>query len=368
MARYRVGIVGCGEVTQILHLPALYFLEELFEIASVCDASAVVADAVSRQCGPMVKVYGDYHDLVADAAIDIVLVACPDIYHYDVAAAAMRAGKHVLIEKPMCMTLAEADALQAVQDESGVLVQVGYMRRFADAYLEARRLLDGARDDIRFARVHDFFGAPAAVTNSTSRVIRPTDLSAAIQAELRDIRVQKIREATGSDDPRVQMSYSVLLGLSTHDISAMRELLGQPSGLLYATHRHDGRNINAAFDYGSFVCEFATGMDELPRFDTFIEVYAQSSVMRLDYETPYVRNLPAQLTVQRANTATGLSRATTFGARTDTFVAEWRAFHDSLAAGVAPKTSIADSRADLEIFAMIMQAITAAAAQGDAVL
>lgn len=352
----RVGIVGCGEVTQILHLPALAQLGERVRVSAVCDASASVLAAVGQR-RPTAKRFADYRELVRDPDVDVVLVANPDIYHAEVSISAMSAGKHVLIEKPMCLTLSEADQLQVAQERSGVTVQIGYMRRFAGAFLEAARIVAASPEKVRFARVHDFFGDPSGVTNSTSLVARGADLPAHVMRELSDLRFRKIVEATGSSDPRVQMSYSVMLGLSCHDISAMRELIGRPKGVLYAAHRHDGRNVSAAFDYGGFVCEFTTGMDRLPRFDTFIEIYLDDRTLRIDYDTAYVRNLPAKLTITEPRQPVGLTRSESFATRTDTFVLEWQAFLDSIDSGTPPKASIADSRADLEIFAAMMKLI-----------
>ena len=106
----RVGVVGCGEVAQIVHLPALRGLPDLFEVVALCDVSAAVLDKVGAQW-PSAKRYKDHRDLVADADVDAVLVSNPHVYHAEVAIDAMRAGKHALIEKPMCVNLDEADAL-----------------------------------------------------------------------------------------------------------------------------------------------------------------------------------------------------------------------------------------------------------------
>src|SRR5262249_38794253 len=125
MQRLRIGIVGCGEVTQIMHLPSLAQLAEQFAVAALCDVSDTVLQTVGAQW-PVLKPFRDSHDLVAQNDVATVLVANPDAYHAEVALAAIAAGKHVLIEKPMCMTLREADAIASAQQQAGVTVQVGY--------------------------------------------------------------------------------------------------------------------------------------------------------------------------------------------------------------------------------------------------
>ena len=132
MDQLRVGIVGCGEVVQIIHLPSLYRLADKFRVTALCDASQVVLDAVGAQWN-VSRRYLRYEDLVNDSEVDIVLVANPHVYHAPVTLAAIATGKHVLVEKPAAMNLAECDAVQAAQEQAGVTVQVAYMRRYAGA-------------------------------------------------------------------------------------------------------------------------------------------------------------------------------------------------------------------------------------------
>lgn len=140
MNTLRIGIVGCGEATQLLHLPSLYQLGKRFQVTALCDVSPTVLKEVAR-LWQVDKTFSDYHNLIEQGAVDAVLVANPHAYHAEVVLAAIRAGKHVLVEKPMCLTLREADEIIAAQRETGVTVQVGYMRRYAPAFVQACRLV-----------------------------------------------------------------------------------------------------------------------------------------------------------------------------------------------------------------------------------
>ena len=84
----------------------------------------------------------------------------------------------------MCLTLAENDAVIAAQASSGKIAQVGTMRRYAPAFIEACRIVQ-SMDDIRLARVHDIIGGNALVIDPTSRVIKADDLPASASAALR---------------------------------------------------------------------------------------------------------------------------------------------------------------------------------------
>lgn len=235
MQQLRVGIVGCGEVTQIIHLPSLQQLAEQFAVTALCDISARVLQTVGDQWR-VAKRYPDYHSLVVQDDVDVVLVANPNAYHAEVALAAIAAGKHVLIEKPMCMNLREADQIEAAQKAAGVTVQVGYMRRYAPAFLEAVRRLPEL-GPIRMARVHDVLGQNAIFIKDTSAVVRSNDIPTELLKAAQQRDAELSYAAIGDVPAELRRAYGLLLGLGSHDISAMHELLGMPQRVLYAAQR-----------------------------------------------------------------------------------------------------------------------------------
>src|SRR3954451_16776441 len=91
-SRVRVGIVGCGEVTQIMHLPTLAQLADLFEVTALCDVSPRVLDGVGAAWS-VGRRFADVAALVACEDVDAVLVANPDGFHAEVTLAAIAAGK-----------------------------------------------------------------------------------------------------------------------------------------------------------------------------------------------------------------------------------------------------------------------------------
>ena len=348
--RIRVGFVGCGEVTQILHRPSLYQLSDDFEVTALCDISSSILEQLGKLWSVQ-TLTTDHRELVARSDVDAVLVANPNAFHAEVALDAIAAGKHVLIEKPMCVTLREADQIVAAQKKSNVVVQVGYMRRYAPAFLEGCQMVK-AMNEIKFARVRDFLGLNSLIINPTSRVIRDEQLPESVKndAKLRDEAL--VDEAWGgTPSPDQRRAYAVMLGLSSHDLSAMRELLGLPNKVLFATHRGGGRYLAATFDYGPFVCQFETGIDGIPRFDAHIEVYGSQRVVRIQYDTPYIRNLPIRLFVTEANGHGGVTTVDSHPAWGDPFVAEWKAFYENITENKSPKTGPADFVHDLELFA-----------------
>ncbi|MBL8837634.1 MAG: Gfo/Idh/MocA family oxidoreductase [Alphaproteobacteria bacterium] len=348
-----VGILGCGSVTQLLHLPALAQIPDRFRVAALCDISPRVLEGVGARWN-VAQRFVDPAALIAARQVEAVLVATPHVHHADLARAAMAAGKHVLIEKPHCLTLGEADDLIATEARAGVIAQVGYMRRYAPALGTAKALL-GPHAEIRFARVSDIIGANALIVDSTSHVIRADDISADFIERAAALQAERVAAAIGAAPPALAAAYVLLAALASHDISAMRELIGRPRRVASAAQHWNGRFITATFDYGHFVCQFAAGVDQIGRMDAFLEVNTPARLVRVDYDTPFVRNLPARLTITEPQDRVGVSRTDGFSSRQDSFVLEWLAFHDAIVSGRAPKTSLADAREDLGLFVEIIE-------------
>ncbi|MBV8142080.1 MAG: Gfo/Idh/MocA family oxidoreductase [Verrucomicrobia bacterium] len=347
--RIRVGFVGCGEVAQIMHWPSLFQLPDRFEVTALCDVSPLVVEQLGKAWN-VATLTTDHRELVTSDDVDAVLVANPNAFHAEVTLDAVAAGKHVLVEKPMCITRREAKQIIAAQKDRRVVVQVGYMRRYAPAFLDGCELVK-AMPAIKFARVRDLIGLNSLIVNSTSRVIRDEQLQESLKNEgkLRDQAL--IDEALGADPlPDLRQAYAVMLGLSSHDISSMRELLGLPRKVLFAAQRAGGRYLAAAFDYGPFVCQFETGIDKIARFDAHLEVYGSQKVVRIQYDTPYVRNSPVRLFVTEDNQRGGVASLDSHPSWGDPFVAEWQAFYENITQNKVPKTGPEDFVHDLELF------------------
>ena len=353
MPRLKIGIVGCGSVTQIVHLPALYQLSDLFAPVAICDVSPKVLAGLGEAWN-IAKRYDNTQDLLALDEIDAVLIANPNAYHAEVTLAALRAGKHALVEKPMCLSLAENDAIIAEQERTGLIVQVGTMRRYAPAFIEACRIVKDM-GEIRLAHVHDIIGGNALVIEPTSRLIKADDLPESLMAAMRRRQDEQIQAAIGDVPDALKTAYGMMLGLSTHDTSAMREMLGMPKRVLHASQRRGGRALTAAFDYGDFVCLFSSGSDNIPRYDTWLQVWGDALSVRVDYDTPFVRNLPITLTVSESADGLNHTRSVRQPGWGDAFSEEWRAFHASVTTGSQPKASPQDFRQDLQLFAEMIQ-------------
>ena len=150
MDRVRIGVVGCGAIAQVHHLPNLADLAELFDVTMVCDISPKTAEyAANRWHVP--DFVTDYRELIA-SDVDAVL-HCARGAKTQEAVTILEAGKHLFIEKPMCASLQEADEIISARQRSGKVGQVGYMKVYDPAFEYAKREVD-EMDDIQFVQVN----------------------------------------------------------------------------------------------------------------------------------------------------------------------------------------------------------------------
>lgn len=354
MSTLRVGVVGLGEVAQLIHLPIIESLPDRYELSAVCDISPGLLKSVGDRYRVKDR-YGDFHDLVAHGALDCVFVLNSDEYHAECAVAALDAGLHVLVEKPMCLSPREAQEIIAARDRSGRTVMVAYMRRFAPAFTEAASRLP-ALGPIRYVRVHDVIGENRLIIDQTAFVERPADVPPDLIDQKWARRAALVREAIGDVPEELGWTYGLLCGLGSHDLSAMRELIGRPQKVAAAKMWRNGSYVVALLDYGDFVVTYETGVDDQLRFDAHIEVYGASGSMKVQYDTPYVRHFPTVLEVERT-AGDSYERTVVRPHLKDPYTHELEYFHDVVTTGGAPKTTPEDYVEDMELFIDIIRAL-----------
>lgn len=135
-----VGVIGCGGIGSRVHVPN-YARNPRVRLVAVADIEVERARAVAEQWG-VEAYYEDYRDLLARPDVDAVSVTTPVFMHAAPAIAAMEAGKHVLCEKPIARTLAEADRMVETAERCGVLLTMGYQPRFSRLWERAKQVLD----------------------------------------------------------------------------------------------------------------------------------------------------------------------------------------------------------------------------------
>ena len=149
MGKIKVGIVGCGFIAGGKHLPSMSLIEDV-EVVAFCDLVLERAQALAAKYGPAdALVCKDYHELLARPDIDVIHVCTPNSSHAEITVAALKAGKHVMCEKPMAKTAAEAKTMLDTARATGKKLTIGYQNRFRpDSQLMKRLCEDGDLGEI----------------------------------------------------------------------------------------------------------------------------------------------------------------------------------------------------------------------------
>ncbi|NOU92275.1 gfo/Idh/MocA family oxidoreductase [Paenibacillus sp. LMG 31456] len=150
MSKLRIAVIGAGSISDV-HFNS-YVNNEEVELVAVCDLIEERARAKADKYGAR-KVFTNYNDLLADPEIDAVSICTWNNTHVEISIAALEAGKHVLVEKPMSTDINKALELQEAVKRSGKKLQVGFVRRYSGSAKVLKQFIDaGELGDIYYAK------------------------------------------------------------------------------------------------------------------------------------------------------------------------------------------------------------------------
>lgn len=341
----RVGVIGTGVIAQVMHLHYLTELAELYQVTAVCDIVAGNATACADRYG-IATACTDWRDLIA-GPLDAVLILTSGS-HAPMAIAAAQAGRHVLVEKPMCFSVEEGKAMVAAADEAGVTLMVGYPKRYDPAYA---RFAQEAGDlkDARLLRVTTL-ESPLRPYLSHYPLPPPARLSKDIAARLRAESQAAISAAVGPADDVARRVYAgVLLDTLVHEINAVRGLLGEPDRLEYVDLSE--QSVTVLLRFGDLrVAIHWVDLPGIARYEMEFALYAPDRRVTLTFPSPFLRNEPATLVVEGGDPGSARSwRSTEIAGYESGFRRELEAFHSCVTGGTTPVTSGLDGLADIAL-------------------
>ena len=357
MERLRVGVIGCGLISQIMHLPYLRELDDMYELRALCDISPgtleLVADAYDVK-----RRFTSWRDLVSED-LDAVFVVTNGS-HAEPAIAAAGAGRHVFVEKPLCLTLEEADRMAAAAVSNDVRLMVGYMKRYDPGFVEAARRV-ARMDDLRFLRLTTL-EAPADEYVGVYPILRRQDLPAEVVVSLDAERKALAHRAIGSDaGPELDRAYlNTLLDSAIHELNMLRALVGDPLEITSAAFWAEGRCLHAVLTFpGELRASLSwLTLPGLRRYRQEIACYAGSDRLTISFPSPYLRNAPTPLILEEQDAEATWEREMVVS-YDEAFRLELIHFHECVTRGEQPRTGAADARRDIELSQAIVRAARA---------
>lgn len=156
MSQLRIGIIGCGGISNP-HAEGYALLGDKAAVTALCDVNQANALALKEKHAPRAAIFADWRELLA-SGVDAVDICLPHHLHCPAILDAAAAGKHIICEKPLCRTLAEADRIQAAVERAGVTYMASHNQLFHPCLQAAREVLDSGLLGRRFwIRTQDCF-------------------------------------------------------------------------------------------------------------------------------------------------------------------------------------------------------------------
>lgn len=283
----RVGMIGCGNIAQHAHIPALRRTAGM-ELAALADPFDDLAAKVAAHTGiAPADTYSDYRSILERQDIDAVVVCALTPYHAQVSIEAMQAGKHVLVEKPMAVTADEARAMVKAQAATKKVLMVAFNHTY-----------DLAGEYVKGMLEREEFGH---LIHAEVFFYDDTDAwdAGALRASLTS---DKPKEKWWPDDPKLGLLHYIH-NYDSHVINLMRYLLGEPNEIEYCRWAA-GRGMWAVLDYAGFKAFFKNVHTRQRRFEKGIEICGQKRRAIIELAPPLERYTAGKVTVIDAETQT----------------------------------------------------------------
>jgi predicted dehydrogenase len=359
MSRLKVGVIGCGAIAQVWHLPHMREHAREFEIRALCDLSRKLLDELGQEYGvPPERRFGDYREMV-QSDVEAVIV-CPSASHAEPSIVAAGAGKHVFVEKPMCTTEREAREMVAAADRAGVVLQVGYMKRHDPAYQYARARLPEMAE-VGFVQVNHLH-CENSLHLRDFRIARFDDLPAGLREAGQAERRRSVAEALGVADldlvePIAQRAFGTILGSMIHDIGNLSGLFGPPLRVVSTELWAEGRGINTVIEYPHdrrAICSWVD-LPELWEFTETLELYGRRDRVRVSFPSGFARGMMSTVNVHGME-PDGRPWRKELVFHDNPFRLELLHFRECVQAGKQPITPGREAVADIKLVADIVRA------------
>lgn len=353
--RLRIGVVGCGLVAQVMHLPHLHELAGRFEIAAVCDLSPTVIAACAARYG-VPHTTTRWEELL-ELDLDAVLVATPGS-HAPIAIAAARRGLHVFVEKPMCVALEEGVEMIEAARAADVRLMVGTMKRYDHAYTRLAEEL-ASFEDLRAVQATTL-ESPFQPYVAGLALVTARDVEPALLARLAAEDEQLVDLALGpGGDPGTRTGYrQTLLDCLVHELNMLRGLLGEPDELVFA-------EVNATkaiivLRFGAVDCHLTwVDLPGIARYVQELSFLAPDRRATISFSSPFLRGTPNELVLEGGEPGTARAwRTTERPSFDDAFELELIEFHECVTSGREPRTDGLDGLRDVALCAAIARATT----------
>ncbi|HYW29813.1 MAG TPA: Gfo/Idh/MocA family oxidoreductase [Gaiellales bacterium] len=350
MSRLRIGVVGGGMIAQVEHLPNLVALGDRFDLVGVADPSAHVRAAIAERHATTAVPTLD--DLLA-LELDALLVATPDPLHPGAVIAGLDAGLHVFSEKPLCYTQSDAEEIIRRRDATGLVVQVGYMKRFDPNYEAMLAVLPEGGRGLRYISV-DVNDPDSWPFVDHRPLLRPDDVPAGLIEDARALQRRQAAEALGMEVDGAELRGYVdpLMSGVVHTVNSVHGMLDRMGieagpvvgGRIWAGGASASGTVSLLDGEATwhFAQVFAPG---IAWYQERYMLHFDDLAVEIQFPSPYLNHQQTAVIVRRS---TGLRLDTTLvqAGYGEGFVRELEGFHDAITGAAPQRNTVEEAMRD----------------------
>jgi predicted dehydrogenase len=338
----RLGYVGCGYMAQKVHILNFAAIPSC-ELLALAEMRQALGRRVQARFG-IPKLYGDHQALLADPDVEAIAVSAGFMAQGQIACDALQAGKHVFMEKPMAISVAQADAILGAAKRSGQRLMVGYMKRYDAGNELVKATIDefrqtGELGPLTYARSHGYCG------DWTAGIDVPIDNTDEPMAHLDPVGPGWL--------PREFMDqYLGYLQQYTHNVNLLRWFLGAGDDVSVRAVDLDADGYTGVviLDVAGTRAVLETGSISHYRWDEHTQVYFRHGWVKTWAPPLLLKQVPAEVEIYRAGEEQTLTRPIPQPAWSWSYKREAEHFVHALQTGEPFRSSGEDTRTDVRLF------------------
>jgi predicted dehydrogenase len=287
----KIGFIGAGFIGQLAHLQNYLLLEDCRIVALATGRPELRQKAAERY--HIARNYATHLELLKDPEVEAVVAITSRIGVGPVARDCLKAGKHLMTEKPMASTVEQAEKILRTQPK-GIVYSIGYMRRYDAGVCQAKRILDELMEskrlgDVIYVRVHCFAGDDYCNAGGHT-----------VTTEKKTATWETWPMAPDWVPEPEKYKYHQYLNFYCHDINLLRFLFGKTPAVSSVKFDDPVYQL-VTFDFGGFSALLETGSFPNRPWDEYVEIFFANGRMRIDLPPALLKDVPAKVELYSGN-------------------------------------------------------------------
>ncbi len=358
MDKVRLGIVGAGFMAQTAHIHC-FQLAEGCEVVALASGREKLREQVATRFG-IPKQYDSWATLAKDPEVDAVAVILPPEFNPDIVCGLLDAGKHVFAEKPMALSVAQAERMARAAERNGRILMIAFMKRYDTGIERAKKfwdavVADGGMGEMVCARAWCLLGGNWTANQDRLVPIIRTD-EPHVPKPIADLGPDWLPERLREGMPGFASPYYAFNHVHSHNVNLLRYFLGDDYEVVHADFRHKSKVTLLRYDSvvgeGLVTIEVATGISA-HAFEEGMKIYFSRGWIEIIPPPPLLMQGGAKVTIYRDNELMQLEQP----------LPEWdwsfrrqaQHFIDCIRTGTQPRSSGADGVGDLRMVEAIFR-------------